>query len=298
MSVAEKAELVAGVRATYGLNTTLAAVGLAKSSWYYHQQKISYGEKYAHLRPLLEEIVTRHPAYGSPRITQELQKVYQQRVNHKVVERLLGEWDLTEPKRQAGRVPSPIRQVVVAAKGRANLVAQLSEIGLFKVAYTDFTELIYANGQRKAYLMPILAHRCKLVYGWAVGERANTVLALAAWQRAKQSCHQYGIAYQGMIIHHDQDPVYTGYGWTEQVLVVDQARLSYALRGAKDNPVMESFNGRFKTEGGSLFLQAATLVELQAVVATQMAYHNTQRRHSSLGYRSPLAYLENIGAGE
>lgn len=292
MSAGQKVELVAGVRVEYGLNKTLAAVGLAKSSWYYHQQQVSYGQKYAHLRPLLEAIIDAHPAYGSPRITKELQQVHQQRVNHKVVERLLQEWELTDRQRQAGTVSSPIRQVVVTANGRANLVAQLPQIGLFEVAYTDFTELVYANGQRKAYLMPILAHRCKLVYGWAVGQQANTSLALAAWQRAKQTCHQYGMAYRGMIIHHDQDPVYTGYGWTEQLLVVDQARLSYALNGAKDNPVMESFTGRFKTEGRSLFLEAATLWELQQAVAAQMHYHNTERRHSRLDYVSPLAYLQ------
>lgn len=296
MSVADKVELVAGVRQAYGLNEALAAVGLAKSSWYYHQQqKVSYSQKYAHLRPLLEAIVQAHPAYGSPRITTELREVYQQRVNHKVVERLLKEWDLTELRRKRGTAPSPTRQVVLAAKGRANLVAQMTTIGLFEVAYTDFTELVYAYGQRKAYLMPILAHQCKLVYGWAVAEQANTTLALEAWRQAKQSCQYYGLAYRGLIIHHDQDPVYTGYGWCEQLLVVDQVRLSYALQGAKDNPLMESFNGRFKTEGRSLFLEAASLLELQAVVAAQMHYHNTERRHSSLGNMSPLAYLRQHG---
>ena len=193
---------------------------------------------------MLEEIVQAHPAYGSPRITKELQEVYQQRVNHKVVERLLKEWDLGERCRKARSAPSPIRQVVLAANGRANLVAQMAHIGLFEVAYTDFTELVYAYGQRKAYLMPILAHQCKLVYGGAVGERANTALALAAWRRARQTCHHYGLAYRGLIIHHDQNPVYTGYGWGEQLLVVDQARLSYALNGAQDNPLIESFIGK------------------------------------------------------
>ena len=46
MSVAEKVELVAGVRQEYGLNEALAAVGLTNSSWYYHQQqKVSYSKK-------------------------------------------------------------------------------------------------------------------------------------------------------------------------------------------------------------------------------------------------------------
>jgi transposase InsO family protein len=61
--------------------------------------------------------------------------------------------------------------------------------------------------------------------------------------------------------------------------------------------VMESFNSRFKAEGHSLFLEAADLDQLEQVVAKQMTYHNTQRRYSSLGYLSPLAYLKKIWAG-
>ena len=101
-----------------------------------------------------------------------------------------------------------------------------------------------------------------------------------------------------MIIHHDQDAVYTGYAWVEQLLVVDKVRLSYALNGAKDNPEMESFNGRFKTEGRSLFLEAATLADLQQVVTNQMHYHNIERRHSSLDYLSPVAYLKKMQRGQ
>lgn len=53
---------------------------------------------------------------------------------------------------------------------RANLVAPLDEIGLFEVAYTDFTELRYADGTAKAHLMSIIDHTSKLVYCWAVGQ--------------------------------------------------------------------------------------------------------------------------------
>jgi putative transposase len=267
-------------------------VELPKSTWYYHQhQKISYSEKYNQVRPLLEKIIREHPSYGIARITAELHQTYQQPLNHKVVQRLLKEWELSLLRSTRVPKPSSVRQVIVAVGERANLVAQLDTIGLCEVAYTDFTELVYANGRKKAYLMPILDHACKLVYGWAVGPEANTTLALQAWHRAKQSCKRYQIPYQGMIIHHDQDPVYTGYGWTSQLLLKDQLHLSYALDGAKDNPVMESFNSRFKAEGYSLFLEAADLAQLETIVARQMTYHNTQRRHSTLDYLTPLAYL-------
>ena len=100
------------------------------------------------------------------------------------------------------------------------------------------------------------------------------------------------ISYVGMIMHHDRDSVYTGYEWTSQLLLKDKSRLSYALRGAKDNPEMESFNGRFKGEGHSLFLEAQNLDELVAVVDERMRYYNTERRHSSVGYVPPLMYIK------
>ena len=93
-------------------------------------------------------------------------------------------------------------------------------------------------------------------------------------------------------MHHDRDSVYTGYEWTSQLLLKDSLRVSYALRGAKDNPEMESFNGRFKTEGHSLFLGAQSLTQLITVVDERMQYYNTERRHSSIGYAPPLTYIK------
>jgi transposase InsO family protein len=133
-----------------------------------------------------------------------------------------------------------------------------------------------------------------MAYGWAVGERANTSLALAAWERAKETFQQHAIHHRGMIIHHDQDPVYTGYGWTGQLLLEDGVLLSYTLRGARDNPEMESFISRFKTENRSLFLDAHNVIDLAAVVEERMYYYNTKRRHSSIGYAPPLAYIKRV----
>lgn len=58
---------------------------------------------------------------------------------------------------------------------------------------------------------------------------------------------------------------------------------------------MESFWAHFKGENVSLFLDAATLEELEWVIGRQMDYYNCERRHSSLDYRSPMEYLVNIG---
>lgn len=293
MTLEQKVALVETVKDTYGLNLALATVGLPKSTWYYHQKhKIAYEEKYAYLRPILEEIARDHPEYGVPRIMPELREEHNVVINHKVVERLLGTWDLSILRSTRRPKPSSIQQAITEAGELANLVAQMEEIGLFQVVYTDFTELVYANGGQKAILMPIIGHTSKMAFGWAVGESGDTVLALQAWERAKEMLQQLDISYAGMIVHHDRDSVYTGYEWTSQLLLKDRLRVSYALRGAKDNPEMESFNGHFKPEGHSLFLDAQSIDDLITVVDDRMCYYNTERRHSSIGYVPPLTYIE------
>jgi transposase InsO family protein len=295
MTTSQKVELVASVQESHGLGPALAAVELAKSTWYYQQRdKVSYADKYAHLRPVLEQIAREHPAYGVPRTTVELREQYGLVVNHKVVRRLHRLWDLALLRTTRPAKPSPIRQVITMAGDRANLVAQLEEIGPLRVVYTDFTELLYADGRRKAYFMPILGHCCKVVYGWALSDSPDRTMALRAWQQAKAMLQSHNLSWKGMIIHHDQDPVYTSYAWTNQLLRQDRVRLSYALNGAKDNTFMESFFARFKTEGHSRFLAAEELDELHQIVAERVDYHNRSRRHSTLAHRTPLEALQQI----
>jgi len=296
MTTPQKVALVASVIQTYSLAAALSAVELSKATWYYQQQRVGYADKYAPLRPVVEEVVRQHPEYGIRRVTAELHERYPAVVNHKVVARLLQVWELAMVRSTHTPSPSPIQRTIAAAGERANLVAQLTEIGLFEVVYTDFTELRYAGGEHKAYLMPLLEHACKLVLGWAVGPADNSDLALTAWKHAKQAFRTYGIAYRGMIVHHDQDGVYTGYAWTSQLLLKDGVRLSYALHGAKDNPEIESFFSRFKAENHSQLLEAADMAELCRVVASRMCYYNGERRHSSLEYLSPLAYMRKVCA--
>ncbi len=293
MSNEEKVALAETTKSDYGLPAVLAVLKLPRSTWYYHQKHVkAYTEKYAHLQELLEAIARENPAYGYRRTTEELKEAHCHKINHKVVQRLHQEWGLPLIRSIKPPKPSGIRQVITAAGDRINLVAKKDEIGLFEVAYTDFTELVYADGRRKAHLIPIIDHASKMVLGWAVGNRAVTELALRAWEYARETLIDYGVDVQDFILHHDQDPVFTGYRWTAQLLLKDHVRVSYALNGARDNPEMESFNSRFKTENRSLLLDAQTLEELQLVVRERMGYHNGLRRHSTIGYQAPARYIE------
>jgi transposase InsO family protein len=291
--VATKVALVRGVQRTFGLGPALAAVGLARSTWYYRRREgVSYAGRYAALRAPLERIARAHPDYGYRRTTTELREVEDRVVNQKVVRRLHRLWDLPLLRRTQAPPPSGVRQVITAAGHQANLVAGLTAVAPLAVLYTDFTELRYAAG--KAWLMTLLDHGSKVILGWALGPQADTALALAAWRRARRWLRRRRVPVAGIIVHHDRDPVYTGYGWTGQLLVRDHVRVSYALRGCRDNPEMESFHSRFKSENRSLFLDTPSLADLRCLVGQRITYYNGRRRHSSLGNRAPLIYLSGL----
>ena len=96
---------------------------------------------------------------------------------------------------------------------------------------------------------------------------------------------------QGLGLHQPR-------AWLERLLVEERARLSYAQRGAKDNPWIESFWGRFETENGELILEAQTMEEVRTVVGEQLDYYNRRRRHWALDYRVPYEIVSETIARE
>lgn len=282
---------VSETKASFGLNRSLEVIGLPKSTWYYRcTQQVDYEEKYQHLRPDLEEIARRCPEYGYRRTTTALHtKGYA--VNQKVVRRLHNRWDLALIRNTRRPKPSRLRRIIRQAGERANLIADLETPELFQIFYTDFTELVYADGQAKAHFMPILDHASRLCLGWALGERPNRAIALAAWNRAKTTLTDWHIDLADSILHQDQDSVYTSYAWTGRLLLEEEMKLSYALSGAKDNPHMESFFSRLKDEGRSEILDASTILELEQVLERRIGFYNTERYHSSLGNRAPMVFI-------
>ena len=293
MTTSQKVKLTGSVVGEYSLSSALAAVELPKSTWYYHQrQKVDYGKKYTRLQPALEEIARRHSEYGYRRTTTELHETYQERVNHKVVQRLHRLWGLALLRTTRAPKPSGIRRVIVAAGTRVNILAQIEDIEPLDVLHTDFTELHFAGGTQKAYLMPVIGHVSKLAFGWAVGESANRILALQAWRQARETMRQLNIEPAGMVMHQDQGSVYTSYAWTGRLLLNDHLQISYSLDGARGNTEMEAFISRFKNENRSLLLDAPTIEALKRVVNVRMRYYNEARRHSALGNQPPSRWLE------
>jgi len=58
---------------------------------------------------------------------------------------------------------------------------------------------------------------------------------------------------------------------------------------------LESFIGRLKEENRLLFWEQEDLESLREVVNVRIRYYNRVRRHSELGYKSPIKYLKEKG---
>jgi len=215
----------------------LKILSLPKSTWYYAKNKKPYTDKYGNLRRPLMEVAKKHPEYGYRRTTSELaERGFL--INHKVVEKLHWHWHLSVMKRVKKPKPNPIVKLLKEAGSKINLVSRLREIRDLEVFYTDFTEIVYGKGQAKAQLMPIIDHSSKLATGHALGKSANTDLAIKAWKKMKATLKRFGRRIEDIIIHHDQDGVYTGYRWLNEIMLNSKARLSYSQEGAKENIYM------------------------------------------------------------
>ena len=263
---------------------------LSKDTWYYAQTRRKYEEKYHFLKKLLFEIARVHPEYGYRRTTAEL-RARGIHVNHKVIERLHSYWDLSILKNIKHPRKNPLRVLLRDAGSKINLVQSLERINDFEVLYTDFTEIRYQRGRTKAQWMPVIDHSSKVIVEHALGENANTELAMETWGKAKSMLRRLGQKIEGIIIHHDQDGVYLGHRWLYQMAVKDKVRVSYSEDGAKGNVYLESFIGRFKSENRLLFWEQEDFKALEEVVKARVKYYNRVRRHSALGHRSSLEYL-------
>ncbi len=276
----------------HGLNKCLEAIDLPKSTYYYRKnQMVSYTEKYEHLREPMHNIAEENADYGYPRMTPEL-KEQGFDVGERVVRKLMKLFGIRLKNNTDKPPKSEARKLIDSLNDGFNVVKKLADIKPFQVFYTDYTEILFDNGTKKAYLMALLDHAGKLVPGYALEERKNTDTALKAVKQAASTLKELGHSFKDKIIHQDQDPVYTGYKWMREVLINQSARISYSENGAKENPYIEAFHSSLKRENKDLFLEAENIWELKRIVKERVEYYNQERRHSTLGQVAPLTYLK------
>lgn len=286
------------VKGEFGLNLALRVVGLSKSTWYYQQKVTPWEERYENLKKDLEKAIKENPAYGYRKLKVELREAFGRIVNHKVLKKLLRVWEFALPRAIKKPKVGEILKLIQSLGVKANLSAAIPDPKPFEVIVTDFTDINYNQRKEKLSMIAYEDVRGKLVAGYATGEHQDTDLALKAWEAAKEELQKWGVDLSKVIVHQDQDPVFTGYRYAEQLVLKDKVALSFAAKGTPgENAAKESFIGHFKTENKSLFLEAGTKEETERLIKERVVYYNQKRRHQSLGYVSPEEYLNSFDRG-
>jgi putative transposase len=135
------------------------------------------------------------------------------------------------------------------------------------------------------YLAVVIDVWSRRVVGWAIGERMTADLVLAALNMALEQRKP-----KGVIHHSDQGSQYTSLAFGERCRQM-QVRPSMGTVGdAYDNAMAESF---FASLEGELIERNTFQSKAQARMAVFTwieGWYNPRRRHSGLGYLSPLSF--------
>jgi putative transposase len=222
--------------------------------------------------------------YGSPRVFKELKLGRGLAIGEKRVARLM---------RQAGLVS-------VYAKKRKGSTTRAKEHPLApdlvqrdfavdgpdRLWVADFSQLTTWTGT--AYIAVVADAYSRLCLGWSVRadktvELVLEALDMAIWRRGQMRAH-------GAVHHSDQGSQYTSFAFTRRLAAEGIVASMGSVGDALDNAMCESLIGTMKVE--KLDRQRWRSVEdvRAAVFDWVEAWYNRRRRHSSLGYLSPLEY--------
>jgi transposase InsO family protein len=138
------------------------------------------------------------------------------------------------------------------------------------------------------YLAAVLDLYSRAVVGWAAGERLDTHLAAEALCRAFV---RYDFVPRGtLVFHSDRGTTYTSEAF-ERLLREQAVVHSYAY-SCFDNAVVESFFHTLKSECTQFHVYHTREQARASLFRYIEIFYNRRRLHSSLGYRSPEAVLQ------
>lgn len=237
---------------------------------------------------LKEQIRSIHKAsrqtYGSPRI-QEALRALGQRHGRNRLSRLMRETGIWGRQRCRYRVMTtdsnhdhpiaPNRLAVLPAPSAPN-----------QIWVADITYIGTESGT--VYLAAVLDLYSRRIVGWAVSQRIDTALVMAAWNMAVR--HRQPPS--GLVFHSDRGVQYASQEY-RQALKSIRASASMSRKGnCYDNAVMEAFWSTLKLE--LIYRRArnfASLTETRAALFDYIeVFYNRQRLHSALAFQTPVAF--------
>ena len=150
---------------------------------------------------------------------------------------------------------------------------------------TDITYLRTAEGW--LYLAAILDVWSRRVVGWACGPTLHASLVLAALHAALERRQPP----KGLLHHSDRGSQYVDDDYVAALNAAGIERSMSRAGNCYDNAAMESFWSTLKTDTGlDISIPASRRHAELAVFDYIETFYNPTRRHSSLGYLSPVAF--------
>jgi transposase InsO family protein len=217
--------------------------------------------------------------YGSPRILEDL-KADGQHVGRKRVARLMREEGIEGQRKRRFRVTTDSRHSHPVAANQLNRNFTASAPN--KIWVTDITYIWTREGW--VYLAAILDLFSRRVVGWSMDSRIDQTLALDALGMALRTRRTE----PGLLHHSDRGVQYASGDYQAQLrecgIVCSMSRKGDCW----DNAVAESFFSTLKAE---LVHRTDYVTRRQArasVFEYIEAFYNPRRRHSALGYVSPV----------
>ena len=266
------------------MNRMCAVLGVSSSGYYDWRNRPASQRQQANVT-LLAAIRREHEAsrqtYGSPRIHAAL-KQQGVRVGRKRVARLMQAHGLagTSPRRKRPVTTQRQPGALVAPNRLAQnfTASQPDEKWLADITYVDT-----ADGW--LYLALVMDLFTRAIVGWSMADHMQAGLV----EQALRMALGRRLPDPGLVHHSDQGSQYTS-TLIHTLLTAHHIQVSMSGVGnCYDNAPMESFIGTLKTE--CVTSRFASHAQARLVIFEYIeVWYNRQRLHSSLGYRSPVAF--------
>jgi transposase InsO family protein len=233
--------------------------------------------------------------YGAPRVRADL-VAQGDRVSTKRVARLMRTDGLRgRRRRRVVHTTDSAHAAPVAPNTLARQFAVAATPACDRVWVGDITYLPTPEGW--LYLAVLLDLASRRVVGWALDTTLDQTLPLAALRMALGQRQPA----PGLLHHSDRGVQYASAGYRAW-LAAHGVAVSMSRRGdCWDNAVVESFFATLKVELVHEATWPSRAAARREIFEFIEVWYNRQRRHSSLGFRTPVAYeaaqLENCRVG-
>ncbi len=283
-----KFELMEAQKAHFPIDFMCRQLEVSRSG-FYAWQKRPVSQRQRQDEELARQVAAVHQrsrgTYGSPRVQAEL-RAQGRRVSRKRVARLMGQQGLAARSRRRWVRTTDSRHTQPVAP---NLLQRHFSPGQPNCTWaTDITYVWTRQGW--LYLAVVLDLFSRLVVGWAMGELIDRHLVLRALDMALKGRQPP----RGLLHHSDRGSQYASEDY-QRALAARGIQCSMSRKGnCWDNAVAESFFSSLKME---LVHEAdfATREQARAALFDYIeVFYNRQRRHSSLGYLSPVEYERSV----